>query len=50
MKLVERILADYKGLLNDKQHFNKLLSILDHFANSGWLDALELIWKLKEIF
>ncbi|HEY8929574.1 MAG TPA: SMEK domain-containing protein [Mucilaginibacter sp.] len=50
MKLVERILADYKGLLKEKQHFNGLLSILDHFANSGWLEALELIWKLKEIF
>lgn len=50
MKLAERILADYKGLLKDKHNFNSLLSVLDHFANSGWVEALELIWKLKEIF
>lgn len=50
MKLAERLLADYKGGLKDRTNFNRLLTILDHFANSGWVEALELIWKLKEIF
>ncbi|MEZ2337294.1 hypothetical protein AB6735_16745, partial [Mucilaginibacter sp. RCC_168] len=50
MKLTERILADHKGILKDQANFNHLLSILNHFANSGWLEALELIWKLREIF
>lgn len=50
LKLAEHILADYKILLKDKDNFNALLAILDHFANSGWFEALELIWKLRDIF
>jgi hypothetical protein len=50
VKLSERIMADHKNLLDDPDLFNALLSILDHFANSGWQEALELTWKLKDIF
>lgn len=50
IKLSERIFSDHKDLLNDPVHFKGLLSVLDHFSNSGWQEALELTWKLKDIF
>lgn len=50
VKLTERLLADHKDLLSDTANFNSLLQILDLFANSGWQEALELTWRLKEIF
>lgn len=50
IKLSERIFSDHKDLLNDPENFKGLLSILDHFSNSGWQEALELTWKLKDIF
>lgn len=50
VKLTERLLADHKDLLSELVNFNSLLQILDLFANSGWQEALELTWRLKEIF
>ena len=50
VQLTEQVLANHKGILADANNFNNFLSILDHFANSGWIEALELIWRLKEIF
>jgi hypothetical protein len=50
VKLTESILADHKSLLNKPEHFNNLITILDQFANSGWQEAIELTWKLKEAF
>jgi DNA replication protein DnaC len=50
VKLTEQILADHKEILSKPQHFNSLIAILDQFANSGWQEALELTWRLKEVF
>jgi len=50
VKLTEQLLADHRHLLLNDQCFNDLLSILDIYINSGWVDALELLWKLDEIF
>jgi hypothetical protein len=50
VKLTESILADHKDLLSQKEQFDNLLAILDVFANSGWQEALELTWRLKEVF
>lgn len=50
VKLTEKILADHKELLYEKDNFNSLITILDLFANSGWQEALELTWRLKEVF
>ncbi|WP_312345265.1 SMEK domain-containing protein [Chryseobacterium binzhouense] len=49
VKLTEKVLADHNGVLNDKESFRNLLIILDQFASSGWQEALELTWRLKEI-
>ncbi|MEO5991533.1 MAG: hypothetical protein ABIP68_07850 [Ferruginibacter sp.] len=50
VKLTEKILADHKELLSNKEHFDSLITMLDLFANSGWQEALELTWRLKEAF
>ena len=50
VKLTEQILANHKDILENPTNFKNLVTILDHFANSGRLEALELIWRLKEVF
>jgi hypothetical protein len=50
VNLTEQLLADHRHLLLEDSCFNDLLSILDIYINSGWVDALELLWKLDEIF
>ena len=46
----EKILADHKYLLSNSRNLNYLLTIFDLFANSGWQEALELSWRIKEAF
>jgi hypothetical protein len=48
VKLTELYIADHKEVLYQKENFNQLIVILDLFANSGWQDALELTWQLKD--
>ena len=50
VKLTESIIADHKALLSDKQCFDNLVLILDLFISSGWQEALELTWRLKDAF
>lgn len=50
IKMTETILTDYRELLDEKKHFNNLISILDYFSNSGWQEAMELTWRIKEAF
>ncbi|WP_316741283.1 hypothetical protein [Pedobacter antarcticus] len=50
VKLTEQLLADHRDLLLQDDCFKDLLSVLDIYINSGWVDALELLWKLDEIF
>lgn len=48
--LTEKLLADHRELLLHDDSFQDLLSILEIHVNSGWIDALELLWKLDEVF
>lgn len=50
VKLTEKLLADHKDILSKPKNFDNLITILDQFANSGWQEALELTWRLKDIF
>ncbi|PZU26255.1 MAG: hypothetical protein DI622_01200, partial [Chryseobacterium sp.] len=50
IKLTELILSDYKEILYTKDNFNNLISVLDYFSNSGWQEAMEMTWRLKEAF
>lgn len=46
----QKILADHKEMLIDTGKFDNLLTILDLFVDSGWQEAIDLTWRLKEIF
>ncbi len=48
--LTEKLLADHRDLLTDPVTFNQLIELLEIYINSGWPDALELLWKLDEVF
>ena len=50
IKLVERILVDYKGEIHEGESLENLLTLLDIFADVGWPDAINFIWRLDEIF
>jgi uncharacterized protein (DUF1778 family) len=50
VKMAEQILADHKDILAQPEQFSNMIAILDQFAKSGWQEALELTWRLKEVF
>jgi len=50
IKLTEKLLADHRRILLDDDCFRDLMSILDIYINSGWVEALELLWRLDEVF
>ncbi len=49
-KLTEKLLADHRDLLMEDEPFNDLIDMLDIYMKSGWVDALQLLWKLDEVF
>jgi len=50
VKLVETILADHRYVVQDTSSLKDLLNLLDIFAETGWPDAIQLTWRLEEIF
>ncbi len=50
VKLVESILADYRDKVQDDASIKNLLEILDAFVEAGWPQALNLVWRLDEIY
>ncbi len=51
VQLVEIVLADYRHVVRDDDECMKdLLNLLDLFAKIGWTDALNLVWRLDEVF
>jgi hypothetical protein len=48
--LVEAILADYREQVQDETSLNHLLNLLDAFVEAGWPDALNLVWRLDEVY
>ncbi|QQT33064.1 ATP-binding protein [Sphingobacterium multivorum] len=50
IKMTEAIITDYRELLDHKENFDNLISILDYFSNSGWQEAMEMTWRIKEAF
>ncbi|WP_461790406.1 SMEK domain-containing protein [Pedobacter sp.] len=50
VELTENIIADHKEILYKDQNFKNLLVVLDQFSNSGWQEAMEMTWRLKEAF
>jgi hypothetical protein len=50
VRLVEAVLADYRYEVRDGQPLQDLMSLLDIFAKTGSAEALQLVWRLDEIF
>jgi hypothetical protein len=50
VKLVEAILADYRDAVQDDNSVKSLLTILDAFVEAGWPQALNLVWRLDELY
>ena len=50
VKLVEAILADYRVEVRDGQSLQDLLNLLDIFAKAGWPEAVQLVFRLDEVF
>ena len=50
VELVERMLADFRTDIRNESSIKDLLSLLDSFIEAGWPDALNLVWRLDEIY
>ncbi|NQU63342.1 MAG: hypothetical protein HQ517_03520, partial [SAR324 cluster bacterium] len=50
VSLTEKLLADHKDLLQNDQSLSDLLNMLDVFVTAGWPEAVNLIWRLDEVF
>lgn len=50
VKLVETILADYRQQVQEESSIRNLLELLDVFVEAGWPEALNLVWRLDEIY
>jgi hypothetical protein len=50
VKLVSAILVDYREAVQDDTSVKYLLTILDAFVEAGWPQALNLVWRLDELY
>jgi len=50
VRLVERFLADLRSEIQNADAVADLLGLLDAFVEAGWPDALNLVWRLDEIY
>lgn len=50
VNLVGAALADHRPELRQGEVLGALLTLLDVFAEAGWPDALNLVWRLDEVF
>jgi hypothetical protein len=50
VKLVESLLADYREYIQDDKSVTHLLNVLDAFVEAGWPEALNLVWRLDEVY
>lgn len=50
VNLVETALADHRAELRQEDALEAVLILLDVFAEAGWPDALNVVWRLDEVF
>jgi hypothetical protein len=48
VKLVDRMLADYKSVLQEREVADSVGSILDIFVKAGWPEAMQLTFRLDQ--
>ena len=50
VQLVERVLADHRSEVQDAEALQALMDLLDVFAATGWPAAIQLVWRLDDLF
>ncbi len=50
VRIVQRYLADYRGVFADRAQLDDLMDCLDVFVRAGWPAAQALTFKLGEIW
>ncbi len=50
VRLVDTVLADFRGDVASGAGLEHLLTLLDVFADAGWTEALQLVWRLDEVY
>src|SRR5207249_10915424 len=50
VQLVERVLADHRSEMQDAEPLQALMDLLDVFAATGWPEAIQLVWRLDDLF
>lgn len=50
VQLVERVLADHRSEVQDAEALQALMDLLDVFAATGWPEAIQLVWRLDDLF
>jgi hypothetical protein len=50
VRLVEIVIVDYRHEVQDSQPLQDLMNLLDIFAKTGSVEALQLVWRLDEVF
>ncbi|MCG7936650.1 MAG: hypothetical protein JAY68_18570 [Candidatus Thiodiazotropha taylori] len=49
VRIVQRYIADHRGIFEDEDRRRKLVAILQLFSDSGWTDALKLLYDLPDL-
>jgi hypothetical protein len=50
VRLVEALLSDFRPQIQSTQSLKDLMNLLDAFVEVGWPDALNLVWRLDEVY
>ncbi len=50
VKITESILADYRLEARDERTLGQIFEILEIFSETGWPQALRLVWRLDEVY
>jgi len=50
VELVEELLADHRSALRSGSGLENLERLLNIFAEVGWPESIELVWRLDEVF
>lgn len=50
VKITESILADYRLQARNKATLGQIFEILEIFSETGWPQALRLVWRLDEVY
>ena len=49
VKFVRHMLADHRSLFDDDAQRDRLIAILEVFADEGWPEAMRLLWELPDL-